>query len=274
MTFDTLERSLAKGEPILLFDFALGLTHFLYTTADRPITYLSRVFQPVAIRRSNPIKSSDVRRQMMTITAPRDIDVADVFAGWSPSIDMLLTITSLHYTDPDAQGIVDWIGRVTSPAWKGSYVEITCEPVYTSVQTAGLRRRWTINCPHVHYGAGCALATGPFKATSTIASVAGSVVNIPAFATVPTGLSYLGGWLEWDSGNGYFERRTIEEVSGGVLTLAYGSPDLVPGLSVNGYLGCDHTTRNCDAFGNIANYGGAAFTPNKNPMDGLGTPIY
>lgn len=275
MTFDTYERSAAQGEPILLFDFVLGLTHYRYTTADRPITYQTQVYQPAPIHRSNPIKSSDVRRQMLTVTAPRDIDVAAVFMAWAPGIDMLLTITSLHYTDTDGQGIVDWIGRVSSPTWKGSSVEITCEPVYTSVQTAGLRRRWSVNCPHVLYGAGCNLAALPFKGTGTISTVAGVLVTVPALATPPTGLSYLGGWLEWDSGNGYSERRTIEGVAGGgALTLAYGSPQLIAGLAVGAYPGCNRTTNNCNSFGNIVNFGGAPYIPNKNPMDGLGTPIY
>lgn len=275
MTFNTYEVSADQGEPLLLFNFQLGLKNFLYTTADRPITYQSRTYFPASISRSNPIKSSDVRRQMMTVTVPRGTDVADVFAGWSPSIDMLLTVTALHYDDPDQQGIVDWLGRVSSPAWKGSSVEITCEPVYSSVQTTGLRRRWMINCPHVLYGAGCTLATAPFKGVGTVATVSGNVVSVPALASPPAGLSYLGGWLEWDSGNGYTERRTIEEVaSGGVFTLAYGSPDLIGGLAVAALPGCDRTPTNCAAFGNSDNFGGAMYIPNKNPMDGLGTPIY
>jgi hypothetical protein len=211
---------------------------------------------------------SDIRRQTLTVTAPRDIEVAQQLYGvYAPAKDVLLTITNLHYTDPDGQGIVDWIGRVIGPTWKGSIVDIACEPVFTSVQTNGLRRRWGTGCPHVLYGPNCTVSAAAYKVTGALSSVSDLDITSSAFTLAP-GLSFLGGFVEWDSGNGYMERRTIDSVSGTTLTLSYGSPQLAIGLSVNAYPGCSKTTANCAFFNNSINFGGQPFIPAVNPMDG------
>ncbi len=273
MTFNTYETSIAAGEPILLFDFSIGTAHWRYTTADRPIVYQTNTFSPAPISRTAPVQSSDIRQQIMRVTAPRDIGVGSLFAQYPPGGDMLLTVTAMHYTDPDGQGIVDWVGRVVGATFSNSSLELGCEPVYTSVQTMGLRRRWGLNCPHVLYGPGCTLNPALFKVVAPIQSVSGFTITGAGF-NPPAGLSFVGGFAQWDSGSGYLETRTIDAVSGTTLTLAYGSPALVVGLSVSLYPGCNRTMANCNAFGNIANYGGQPFVPSHNPMDGSSNPTF
>lgn len=271
MTFDAYESSADQGEPIMLFDFSTGLAHWRYTSADRPITYGSNIYAPAAIDASNLVQGQEIKQKTCKIKVPLDIVVVQRLQAYPPSTDLLLTIYSLHYDDPDQQAVVSFIGRVMSQAQKGTSVELACEPAYTGIQTAGLRRRWQVNCPHVLYGVACTLTPTSQKVSTTISTVSGFVVSSPGF-TLPSGKSFAGGYLEWDSGNGYFERRTINSASGTNLTLAYGSPDLAPGLAVNAYPGCDHTTTACTAFGNILNYGGAPYVPLKNPL--TGNPVY
>lgn len=274
MTFQAYETSIASGEPILLYDFTIGIAHYRYASGDRPITYLTNSYAAAPISRTAPMQSSDIRQQTMRVTVPRDLGVTQLWAQYPPAGDVLLTVYSTHYTDPDGQFIVDWIGRVTGVTWQGSTAEIACEPVYTSVQTMGLRRRWGLNCPHVLYGPGCTLVPALFRVVAPIQYVSGFAIT-GAYFLPPAGLSFVGGYAEWDSGSGYFERRTIDSVSGTTLTLAYGSPALVPGLSVSLYPGCNRTTTNCNAFGNLPNYGGQPNIPTKNPMDGsIANPVY
>lgn len=271
MTFNAYETSTAQGQPILLFDFSIGLAHYRYTTADRAITYLSQVFSPIAISRTAPVQSNDMRQQVMTVTVPRDASIASLYSTYAPAGDVALVVTALHYDDPDQQGIVDFVGRTTSFKWKGSVIEIACEPVYTSVQTSGLRRRWGLNCPHVLYGPACTLNSASFKVTAPIQSISGFTITGAGFVP-PSGLSFVGGYAEWDTGQGYYERRSINSVSSTSLTLAYGSPALLVGLMVNLYPGCARTLANCQAFGNNLNYGGQPNIPQRNPMDG--SPVY
>lgn len=274
MTYNTYETSLAQGEPILLFDFVVGILHFRYTSADRPITYQTNVYNPAAISRSSPKQTQEVRQYTMTVTAGRDIDVAQIWSVYPPSTDVTLTCTQLHYTDPDAQGIVDWVGRVIGCLWKGSSIEMKCEPVYTSVQTTGLRRRWGLTCPHALYGPACTLAALPWASAGHISLVTGLTIYVSDFVA-RGGMTYAGGYVEWDSGQGYIERRTIESASGDAFTLQYVSPALVAGLAVTIYPGCARNLAACAAFGNNLNFGGQPNIPNVNPMDGtLINPVF
>jgi hypothetical protein len=271
MTYATYELSVDQGEPVLLFDYSTGAAHWRYTSADRPITALGVTFAPLAISAGNILQGHEIRQKTLKVSLPRDADVVTQLQAYPPSTDLLLVVYALHYTDPDAQAIVGWIGRVRSQMQKQSIIEQACEPAYTGIQTAGLRRRWQVNCPHVLYGPGCTLIAATFKVTATLSAAAGFAVTSSGFVP-PTGLSFAGGYMEWATPRGYLERRSIDSVSGTTLTLAYGSPDLAAGLTVNAYPGCRHNSADCTAFGNILNYGGALYIPLKNPMDG--NPVY
>lgn len=283
MTFDAYETSATAGEPLLLFDFAIGTRHWRYTSADRPITYLTHVFAPVAIDAGNIIQGQEIRQKTIIVTLPRDTAVVQALQNFPPSTDVLLTIFAQHYDDPDHEAIVAWIGRIKSQNQKGSLIQMAGEPAYTGIQTAGLRRRWQPNCPHVLYdqkAGSCTLNAATYQVNATLTGVSADTTEVSSAGFVPpTGLSFAGGYLEWDSGDGYFERRTINSVSLTTLTLNFGSPDLVNGLNVNAYPGCRHTTTDCLAFpvsgspdGNMKNFGGAPYIPLKNPFNG--NPVY
>jgi len=272
MSFDQFETSASGGEPVLLFDFFIGLAHWRYTTADRSISYLSNTFIPAAISAGSINQGQEIKRKTLSVIVPADLLVVQRLQQYPPSGDLALTITALHYDDPAAEGRSVFIGRVMSQSQVGITVTLACEPAYTGVQTVGLRRRWQLNCPHVLYApTTCTLNAAAFKVVTNIGAVAGPVITCPGLAP-PAGLAFPGGYVEWDSGNGYFEQRSINAAAGGVLTLAYGSPDLVAGLSINAYPGCDHSGANCNAYGNILNYGGELNIPGKNPMSG--NPVY
>lgn len=285
MSFEAQEVSLEGGEPILLFDFSIGLLHFRYTTADRPITFPvggGAIYAPVPIERAAIKQGSEIKQQTLKITGPRDLSVGALYATQPPSIAVALTIFKVHFTDTAFEGLVDWIGRIMSVRWVGSKIELSCEPVYTSVQTMGLRRRWQISCPHVLYGPQCTVVPAAHAVPGTLTAVSDFTITAAAWATPPTGLLFTGGFVTWDTGNGYLERRTINSVAGGgALTLDNGGPGLAVGLVVTAYPGCNRTPANCEAFNNFADgissangllYGGQPFIPTVNPMNG--TPVY
>jgi len=181
MTFAALETSANAGMPVLLFDFSTGIAHWRYTSADRPITYATNVYEPLAIDASNIMNGHEIRQRAGKVTVPHTALVVDRLQNYPPSTDMLLTILAQHYTDPDGGVIVSFVGRVMGQTRKQSVVEIACEPAYTGVQTMGLRKRWQLNCPHVLYGAGCLLDKSPQKKTGTLSSVSGFDITAAGF---------------------------------------------------------------------------------------------
>jgi uncharacterized phage protein (TIGR02218 family) len=271
MTFATYELSEDQGAPVLLFDFFVGVAHWRYTTADRPITFSAVPFAPAAISAGSINQGNEIKKKTLAVTIPSNLPVALVLQTFPPSGDFMLTITAIHQTDPDLQGFVVFVGRVISQSQAGAVITMNCEPAMTGVKAVGLRRRYQLNCAHVLYGVGCTLTPSSFVVASAVSAVAGTTVTC-AGLTPPAGLKFDGGYIEWDSGLGYLERRSINKAVGAVLTLAYGSPELAPGLAVNVYPGCDHSTAACTAFGNILNYGGQPYIPAVNPL--VGNPIY
>lgn len=271
MTFDVYERSLNQGEPVLLFDFFIGLSHWRYTTADRTITYLSNGYAPASISAGSINQGNEIKKKSLTVTVPLSADVVQRLQSFPPSGDFMLSIVTLHQTDPDLQGYTVFIGRVMSQSQAGGVVTLNCEPAYTGVKTTGLRRRWQLNCAHVLYGPGCTLLPSAFVTPASISGILGNVISCAGLVP-PIGLAWAGGYIEWDSGLGYNERRSINSASASDLTIAYGSPDLTVGLLLNVYPGCDHTTAACIAFGNMKNYGGQPYIPSINPLSG--NPIY
>jgi Phage conserved hypothetical protein BR0599 len=271
MTFDAYERSADLGEPVLLFDFFVGLAHWRYTTADREIAFGAVSYIPAAISAGAINQGQEIKRKTLTVDIDMTALVVQRLQQYPPSTDFMLRITAIHQSDPDLQGYVVFIGRVMSQSQVGAKVTLNCEPAYTGVKATGLRRRWQLNCAHVLYGIGCTLSPLAFKVESTITAAVGPVITCGGLVP-PTGLGWNGGYVEWDSGQGYNERRSINGAAGDVLTLNYGSPDLVTGLAVICFPGCDHSTVNCTAFGNIKNYGGQPYIPSVNPL--AGNPIY
>lgn len=277
MTYAAYELSIDSGEPVLLYDFSVGSAHWRHTSADRPIPYIGNTFTPLAITSGSINQGNEIKKKTLNVTVPLDAAVVQRLQNFPPSNDFLITIVALHQTDPDVQGYTVFVGRVMGQSQAGAVVTLKCEPAYTGVKAVGLRRRWQPNCAHVLYGVDCALAPATFRVVSAITAVAGPVITCAGLAP-PAGLNWPGGYIEWDSGLGYLERRSINSAAGAALTLNYGAPDLAVGLALNVYPGCKHTTADCIAFGvaggtnQILNYGGQPYRPTINPMGG--NPIY
>jgi uncharacterized phage protein (TIGR02218 family) len=278
MTFDVIQRSIADGSPIHLIEFSIGTTYWRYTTNDADYTWNGMLFTspPGGVMRSNISASNDIRKQSIKITAARTLPFYDDTWGSdrAPSSDVLVKIWALHTTDPDQQAQVDWIGRIKTPSRVKSTVVFTCDPVYTGVQTQGLRRCFGTNCQHVLYGRQCGLNADDHAVPATILQRDGTDLTSIEFV-LPDGFDFDGGFISWTSSFGYTEHRTIvgTDPADHKITLEYGSPELVPGLAVKAYPGCDHTLVQCFNFGNNENYGGQPAIPEQNPMDGS-TPVF
>jgi hypothetical protein len=276
MTFETYDTSIDQGAPVYLVDFFVGTTHWRYTSADRPITFQSFVFSPVALTVGNVNQGPEIKKKTLPITLPQDAAVVLRLQGYPPSSDIGVIVNMVHLTDPDLQGAVPFVGRIMSQSQVGTTVTVSCEPASTGVQSTGLRMRWMINCPHVLYRSGCNLVAAAFGVPSIVTAVAGPVITCAGL--VPPGLlQWPGGYVAWDSGDGYEETRSINAAAGAVLTLSYPASDLIVGTPLIAYPGCKHTTDDCAKFGagprgNLDNYGGAPWIPGINPM--AGNPIY
>lgn len=270
MTYATVEASVQTGRPVELYEFLDGATAYRYTSADGDVVYGGNTYTAAPISRSSVEATSEVARLALNITCSRDLSILNLFSIMPPSEIISVTVRRLHAGDGEA--ITLWMGRILDVALNPSSAEIHCESVYTSLKRVGLRRLYQKGCPHVLFEVECALNRATFAITRAVVAVTGTSITVSSLAGWGDG--YLsGGYLEWESTAGYFERRAVRSQVGDVVTIGFALPGLAATDTVTIYPGCDHTLATCIAkFSNGLNYGGMPYWPTKNPFDG--TIIY
>lgn len=270
MTYAAVETSTQGGRPVELYEFVNGASAFRYTSADGDVVYGGDTYTAVPISRGAVEATSETARLALNITCDRALAVLDLFSLLPPATIVAVTVRRLHAGDGAA--ITLWMGRVLNVTWNSAAAEIHCESVYTSIKRVGLRRLYQKGCPHVVYGPGCALDRNAFKATKTVSTITGTALTLAAMGAYADGY-FAGGYLEWESTTGYFERRAIRSQVAAVVTISFPLPGLAAAATVSIYPGCDHTLATCiSKFSNRLNYGGMPYFPSKNPFDG--TIIY
>jgi len=269
MTYASREASMDASSPVELYEFRRGGTAWRYTSGAQDASYASYAYVAVPMKRGSIEQTGEIGRAGLRITLARDVEIAQAFIATPPSEVTLLTIYRQHRNDPETVAV--WMGRVLNVEWRGSEVELNCEPVYTSLQRIGLRRLYQRNCPHVLYGTACGASAVVFRGAGTVTSINGTSLNIPAAAGFSVG-HFAGGYATW-AANGITEKRMIVSHSADAITLSAVPPGLAIGDAIYLYPGCDHTLNTCGSkFSNSANFGGFPFIPTKNPFGG--SPIY
>ncbi|WP_316867950.1 baseplate hub domain-containing protein, partial [Ralstonia mannitolilytica] len=163
MTYQNQENSLHAGQPIELYRFALGTTIWRYTSARDAVTYNAEKYIPAPIRRSEIEQTQEFGRAMLNLEAALDIGVVQSFIVTPPDGVLSLTIFRQHLTDPNAEFITWWKGRVVSVVFSGVTVQMRCEPIFTTLKRSGRRANYQINCRHPLYHGGCKVNAADYK---------------------------------------------------------------------------------------------------------------
>lgn len=270
MTYNARETSADTGRPIEVYTFARDYQRWRYTSADRDVTIDSATFTAKPISRTSIESTNEDARLAITLTVPRDLEVADLYRITPPTLPITCLIQQYHLADTELVTI--WAGRILNVEWSGPSAIISVEPVYTSMRRNGLRRFYQRQCPHVLYGSKCTVNRESFRIDGVVDSVSGNVINVPQ-ADVPASGYLSGGYIEWEVEVGIVERRFISNHVDAALTVSSIPGNLVGGTPVKIYPGCDHTIATCNSkFSNAVNYGGMPYIPLKNPFGS--SPIF
>jgi uncharacterized phage protein (TIGR02218 family) len=241
-----------------------------YTSAEEAMEYDGETWAPENLRRSNIEATTEQPRLPIKITTRRNMAIAELFRVTPPTDVISVTVYRLHRDSSPAEAAVLWMGRVLNCNWDNTAsATLTCEPVSTSIRRPGLRRMYQRQCPHVLYGGACGVDRSSHVSATTVTDISGRVLTVASLLSRP----YAGGYVEFETESGVFERRFIRSASGNALTLALPFNGLAVSDAVNVYPGCDHTMDTCNTvYSNLPNYGGFPFIPSKNPFDG--NPVY
>lgn len=284
MSFEIVETSRQRGEPVTLFLFVYdgaegdspAPSHFAYTDAEQQIVSGGFTYSPIPIARDAVTASGTLDRAALTVRMPRDIALSELFRVYPPIQPVTLIIRQGHLSDdsPPPEFLVVWSGRVLSVGRERDECVVSCEPVASSLRRPGLRRHYQYGCPHVLYGDQCGANRAAATVSATVASVGATSVTLTggwngAFAAA----KFREGILEWTNDEGGVEKRKILAVSGNTLSIGGLLRDLAATDAVSVILGCNHQMDDCedlhvnDALDpNIQNYGGCPWIPTKNPI--------
>lgn len=285
MTFGAISESRYNGRITNLFHVRYGEavnSFYAYTDAEAPVTHNGVVYTPLPITRGKIIASGSLDKSVVEVKCSLKTPMAELFRVFPPSQVVNITIYQGHLSDPDAQFIAAYSGRVVSNTRNENQLILTCESIVTSLKRVGLRRHYQYSCPHVLYGDKCRASKAAATSQVTVESVSGMIVTLPAgWTTAERAVKYVNGTFEYQNHAGDREIRSILRVTNGRELLLTAAPrDLRPGAVCDIVLGCNHglwraagglsPETDCHFLhNNIKNYGGCSFIPTKNPVSTL-----
>lgn len=271
MTFAAVESSAKDGVPVTLFEFSYGTAStakYRYTDADHDIVFSGETFIAVPIKAPPIMLSGKLDRSNLKVQIASNLALANVFRGYPPSVPISLVMREGHLSDVDSEFLVSWMGTVKSSSRSGTVMELTCEPVDSSLKRPGLRIHYQVQCPLMLYSPECAADRTAATVATTVGSVTGPDVALPpgwhgAFDPA----KFRGGVLEWNGPTGKEIRGILFGTADGVRVSGLIS-GLAAGTAVSVVLGCNKLMSDCQFLhNNILNYQGDPWIPLSNPVN-------
>jgi uncharacterized phage protein (TIGR02218 family) len=276
MSYDNFELSQFEGSPIELYTFYSDsfTTPYTYTSYDEDIEYNGNTYLAIPIKRSQPELSQEYEAQSLSIDVHRDNPLAKLWAVGIPPRIVWVKIERYHSDDSASETVVFWQGRVRGVAWRNNIATIDCYPLNTAFDKNGLKMWYGAPCQYMLYDTNtCKVPAVNFKLSATITQINGYTLTSPQFATLPGGGAapagwWIGGFVSTSDGS---LRYVIDHSGGGgtivTLAVAFDSPSIAVGDTVDIFAGCDRKYTTCkNKFNNLTNYGGWPFVPAKNPF--------
>lgn len=259
MTYSAKETGAITGAPVELYKFTSAGRSWTFTSGDQEVTYDGATYAPAVIHRTEPEQSQGANPHL-TVSVPRDHDVALLFRVYVPASPMALVIYRYHRGD--AETIAFWTGKVRAVSWEGSTAKLECEPVSSAMKRDGLRVQYQATCNHMLYGAQCGVSAIAWKTAAIVAAVNGDQITAPEFA------GHADGWFKAGFLSYFNDWRMIISHTGDTVTVILPFEGLAAGAAVDAFAGCDRSRTVCKGrFDNLLNYGGFPFIPTKNPFN-------
>jgi uncharacterized phage protein (TIGR02218 family) len=260
VSFDSKEQSGFAAQPYELYLFqATGLT-FALTSADEAITYLGEMYTPTTITRTEAEHSNEVVSGQIKIFLPKEHALAQLLLPYLPSSPIAVTVFGSHYADSET--VVLFTGVIASARFTDQ-CELTCNSATYLLQRKIPQQLYQAPCSHIFGDAGCGadLTVHTYSGTITAIDATGTVLTIPAFASLPDTLQ--GGYLK--HGGDY---RMVVAHSGATVTLISPIAGMTAPAPVSGTAGCALTFSACTHYKRTISFLGFDLIPTVNPFDG------
>jgi len=261
MTYLAAEQGAATGQPVELYDIAMGITHWRLASGGEDIDYGGHTYESAPCKRSEIEQTGEIPKDGIEVELPRGHALGVICVAGVPEEEITLTI----YRGHGAFYVTYFRGFLTNVKFDGNAIP-TCffEPRSSDLPFVGGRRRCMRLCGHKLFGYRCGLDKEVYRTNGTIDTISGITITATEFGASAYDFSS-GGEIVVGTA-----RRTI--VAHTTITITINRPfgsGVIAGNAFSAYPGCDHTPTTCDTdYSNKLNYGGLEYLPTKNPYAG------
>ena len=185
MTYQTAEDSAASGQPIELYDIAMGITHWRITSCGEDTTYATHVYTSTPCERNEIEKTEEIPKDSVEIKLSRGHALALLCLAGVPDEEVTITIHRGH----SGSYITYFKGFLTYVETDAENIPTcTFEPRSSDLPFVGGRRRAMRICGHLLYGYRCGVNKETYRLDGTIDSIDGVTITATEFgaaATIP-----------------------------------------------------------------------------------------
>lgn len=260
MSFDSVEKAQASGQPWEIYRFVTAGETFFLTSADVPIVYLENTYVPTTLRRDEMEETSEVDSGLVKVYVPTAHPLAELFIPGLPPSPVQITIFAGHFTDAE---VLAWYSGSVASSLFTDECELTCRSDKYILNRKIPKELYQGLCNHVFGDPGCGIDLALYTYAGAVSAIdtTGSLITVPAFASTPKSLK-----------SGYFIQgnsvRAILDHTGSTIRLMAPIAGLQVGAACSAVAGCAHTYPACSGYNNTANFLGFDLIPLINPFDG------
>ncbi len=267
MSFDTYEASQEQGQPVEVYEIALGGDVYRYTSDVADVVLGGHTYEATPISRGRIVVGKEEQTSdRIEVTMPASDPFALLYVNSVPGKKATLTVSRFHRGDPAQETVVVFKGSVATIRFVdgGTSAKLTVLSITVAQSRPVPRMAYQGLCNHLLYDGRCGISetAAAWRKTFTVTAVSGNVITVPGAAACGADF-FAAGFVSFSG-----DYRLVVSQSGDALTLStpFSISPLNQQVTVNA--GCKHRVVDCQTkFNNVANYGGFPFVPLKNPFE-------
>jgi len=178
MDYLSYEQSVASGQPVELFDIAMGDTHWRLTSCGADYEYLGDTYEYEPCKCSELEQTGEIPKDGIDLELPINHPFGIICIAGTPEEE----VTLIKYRGHGGFFETDFRGFLTSVKFNKIGVPVCkFEPRSSDLPSVGGRRRCMRLCGHKLYGYRCGLDKEDYKITGTIDSIDGVTITSSEF---------------------------------------------------------------------------------------------
>ena len=178
MNYQESEQSVASGQPVELYDIAMGTTHWRMNSSGGTYEYGGESYGPAVCKRTEIKQTGEIPKDRVDIELPRDHPIAALCVSGVPETEISVT----NYRGHAGYYVTYWQGYGLSVSFNADGIpKLRCAPRSSDLPSVGGRRRIQRLCDHPLYRTRCGVDKDDYKVEGIIDAIDGLQITSSTF---------------------------------------------------------------------------------------------